>query len=322
MRPPGHELDLRLLEVFCHVYEERSFSRAADKLRLRQPTVSSHIASLERLVGSPLFLRTGRTIRPTRLAEILHEHGRQILELKRTAAAEVDRFLGRVEGELTVGGSTIPGEYILPPLIAAFRAEHPAVAITLRIADTRAILGQLEEGAVEAGFVGARVPSPDLQFRKFACDELVLVAPNTAPWRARRRIDLERLREEPLVLREPGSGTRAVFEQHLRAAGCAFGDLRVIAEVGSTNAAKEAVKAGIGLTVLSSRAIELELRAGALVSVAVRGLPRLGRDFYAVTTRRSRVSFACEAFLGYVLEHARAAPRSRKQGSYGRTALR
>lgn len=305
MNARASELDLRQLEIFCLVYEEGSFSRAAERLDLRQPTVSSHIANLERQVGTRLFHRTGRDIRPTRLAEILYRHGRRILEVKRAAMSDVDRFLTRVEGSFTVGGSTIPGEYILPPLIAAFRAEHPGVAVTVRIADSRAILEALEQGAIEAAFVGARTASPELQFRKFAEDELVLVARNAPPWNDSRRVNLARLRAEPLVMREPGSGTRTAFEQHLRAAGLALDELRVIAEVGSTNAAKEAAKAGVGLALLSSRAIELELRAAALIAVAVRGLPRMERDFFTVTARRRRPSFACETFVRFVTERAR-----------------
>jgi DNA-binding transcriptional LysR family regulator len=302
-------MDLRLLEIFCHVCEEKSFSRAAERLRLTQPTVSSHIRAFERQVGAVLLDRLGRVATPTRVGALVFEHGRRILEAKQALTADLSRLLNRLEGQLAIGASTIPGEYLLAPLIAEFCSAHPRIEIQLQIRDTAEILENLKDGRIEVGFVGARRSDvPEVQYQDFAGDWLVLVAPAHGKWRERAEIGIEELCREPLVMREPGSGTRASFEQRLEQLGRSPGDLNVIAQMGSTSAVKQAVLAGMGVAILSHLAVQPEIRLGLLKTVALRELGPIERRFFmAVHARRARSPLA-ETLLTWLASRPLAIP--------------
>jgi DNA-binding transcriptional LysR family regulator len=292
-------VDLRQLEVFAGVYELRSFSRAASALRLTQSTVSEHVRLLEEELGVRLFDRLGRESVPTRAGELLHGYARQMLALRVQARQALDEFLGQVSGVLTVGGSTIPGEYVLPSLIGRFRERHPRVAITLHISDTRRTVQAVLDGAVDVGVVGADPGNRALEAWALMPDELVVAVPPGHPWRDREEATVDELRAQPLVVREPGSGSREALERALDAAGTSLGDMRVIAEMGSTGAIKEAVKAGVGLSIISRRAVEDESRLGLVGCVTIREL-KMARHFYVVThAARSRSPLA-RAFVDFL----------------------
>lgn len=295
-------MDLRLLEIFCYVYEERSFSKAAEKLLLTQPTISDHINSLESQIKTKLFDRLGRKIRPTPTAEILYSYGKQILELKTAAAEGMNKFLKRLEGKLRVGGSTIPGEYVLPKIVGEFRKTFPHVEVHIKIADTKDIIAELLAGSIEIGFVGAEMNEPHLQFTRFGGDTLLLVVPNSGEWARRTTISARELIKKPFIVRESGSGTRMMFERCLKEHGYRLEDFNIVAEMGSTSAVKEAIKAGIGISVLSSIAVQLEMRAGILRSVRFRECRNITRDFFMVSDKRRFLSPLCEAFIQHALK--------------------
>jgi DNA-binding transcriptional LysR family regulator len=173
-------MDLRRLEIFVKVAELGSFSRAAETLFLTQPTVSEHVRALEDELGVPLLDRLGRGTTPTRAGVLLLGYARRMLTLSREAVQAIEQFQGRVSGELTVGGSSIPGEYIVPALIGAFRGKHPDVRISLLIGSSREVQQWVEEGQVEIGVVG------------------------------------DDLKAEPMIVRERGSGSRETFERALQ----------------------------------------------------------------------------------------------------------
>tara|TARA_B100001013_G_scaffold288219_1_gene188025 strand:+ start:152 stop:1045 length:894 start_codon:yes stop_codon:yes gene_type:complete len=297
-------MDLRLLEIFWYVYEEQSFSMTAQRLGLSQPTISDHIRSLEAQIGTKLFERKGRQIQPTSAAEGLYPHSTRIVETRRAAEEAMSEFVERVEGRLGIGGSTIPGEYLLPGLVGAFSKEFPRAEVNLRIGDTEQILRMLNEAEIEVAFVGARRGNETLRFRKFAQDELVLIAPNTDQWSAVHSITVGELAELPLVIREAGSGTRSVFEKHLKKLKLNPSDLRIAAEVGSTSGVKEAVRADLGIGVVSDKAISLELEAGVLKVVQLRGADPMRRVFYIATDTRRQQSRICRRFVQFVLRHS------------------
>ncbi|RMG50821.1 MAG: LysR family transcriptional regulator [Acidobacteria bacterium] len=293
-------MDLRLLEIFCCVYEERSFSRAAQRLHLTQPTISGHIKSLEEYFGISLFDRLGREVRPTRAGELLYEHGHRIVDMKRRAIEGMHRFLGRLEGDLHLSTSTIPGEYLLPSMLGRFRKRYPHIRVAMTISDTQAVIAQVERGDIEIGIVGARVNDSTLQFREFATDRLILVAPRTDRWDRIRALSLDQLRNEPLLIREPGSGTRIVLERTLARYGYQLGDFNVVAQLGSTTAIKEAIKANVGLSILSHLAVQTEMAAGLMKAIRIREIKRLERHFFIVTNRRRTKSPLSEAFLEFL----------------------
>ncbi len=296
-------VELRWLEVFCRVYEEKSFSRAAERLGVTQPTVSAHVASLERELDAVLFDRLGRSIEATRSGETLYRHARRLLKDRQTMVEEIDRLHDRLQGQLELGASTIPGEYLVPSLVGRFHGEFPGIRIRVEIHDTGEVIRRVREGTLEAGFVGARMGDGDLEFQGFAEDRLVLVVPETDSWRDRDEIAPEDLYSEPFLSREPGSGTRLKFGDAMRARGLDPERLDVVAELGSTAAVKESIKAGLGVSVLSDRAVRTEVDAGLLKIVTVRGLEGLERRFYSVRHARRTSSPLCQAFLDFLAAH-------------------
>lgn len=294
-------LDLRLIEIFCRVYTERSFSRAAKELHLTQPTVSTHVKELEESIGAPLFNRLGRKIEPTEAGRYLYEQARTIVDLKRSITEGMASFLGRIEGVLTVGASSVPGECLLPRLMTGFHAEHPTVRTRLRISDSGETLDDLRHGDIELGVVGATATDSDLQFESLASDTLVLVAPvkmgkkrRTAP------VSLREVRELPLLLREAGSGTRTALELALAAKNLDLSGFNLAAELGSLGAIKEAVRQGYGVSFVSDLAVRNEVAAGMMKIVRVEGLGTIRRTYYTVVNSRRALSPVTQVFLEYV----------------------
>jgi DNA-binding transcriptional LysR family regulator len=261
--------------------------------------VSEHVRLLEEELGTRLFDRLSRETVPTRAGELLYGYARQMLALRSQARQAVDDFLGQVTGTLLMGASTIPGEYVLPAVIGRFRERHPRVAITLQISDTRGIVQAVLDGQVDAGVVGADPGNRGLETRALMPDELVLVVPPGHRWSGRSEIAIEELRSEPLIVREAGSGSRQALESALEATGRSLGEMHVIADMGSTGAIKQAVKAGVGVSVMSRRAAEDECRHGLLACVKLTDLA-VTRHFYVVTHASRSRSPLCRAFLEFL----------------------
>jgi DNA-binding transcriptional LysR family regulator len=292
-------MDLRQLEAFAGVYELRSFSRTASALRLTQSTVSEHVRLLEEELGTRLFDRLSRETVPTRAGELLYGYARQMLALRSQARQAVDDFLGQVTGTLLMGASTIPGEYVLPALIGRFREQHPRVSITLQISDTRGIIQAVLDGQVDAGVVGADPGNRGLESRALMPDELVLVVPPGHRWSGRSEATVDELTAEPLIVREAGSGSRQALERALEATGRSLGEMHIVADMGSTGAIKQAVKAGVGVSVMSRRAAEDECQHGLLACMKLKDLS-VTRHFYVVTHASRSRSPLCRAFLDFL----------------------
>jgi DNA-binding transcriptional LysR family regulator len=299
--------DLRRLEIFVRVAELGSFSRAAETLFLAQPTVSEHVRALEDELGVQLLDRLGRGASPTHAGRLLLGYAQRMLALSREAGQAIARFQGRVAGELLVGGSTIPGEYVLPALVGAFRGKYPEVSVSLRIGSSGEVQSWVDEGRVEIGVIGAPPGSRALEGRPLMADELVLVVQPGHPWTTRGRVSLDDLRGEPLIVRERGSGSREAFERALEGVGLDLGAFRVVGEIDSTQAIKQAVRAGVGVSIVSARAVEDECRAGLLARLTLDGL-RIVRAFYLVTHRDRSRSPLAQAFLGFVESQATEPP--------------
>ncbi|MDA2934700.1 selenium metabolism-associated LysR family transcriptional regulator [Acidobacteria bacterium AH-259-D05] len=291
------QLDLRLLEIFCAVYRERSFSRAAEKLRISQPTISGHIKNLEETLNVNLFERLPRTITPTQAANILYRHGEIILTERQAALQELMAFLDRLEGSLTVSASTIPGEYLLPQLLVEFHVQFPRVEIELSISDSREVCHRVADGRADLGCAGAQLDMVGLEYHHFASDQLVLVVPNDRKWQKVKKISIEDLRRQPFLARESGSGTRLSFERHI---GSSLDQFNVKAVLSSTNAVKEGLKAGLGVSVLSHLAVQTELASGLLKTVRIENHEPLRRDFFVVVSKRLTLSPIAEGFLDFL----------------------
>lgn len=296
-------MDARQLEIFVKVAELGSFSKAAEALFLTQPTVSEHIRGLEEELGVRLLDRLGRGAAPTKAGQLLLGYGRRILELHREARQALDQFQGRMSGELVIAASTIPGEYVLPALIGRFKEKYPDIAISLLIGDTQRVVEWVLEGRAELAVAGAQIDHRALEYRELMPDELVLVVSAAHPWHGKKTATLEEVRAEPLIVRERGSGSRHALEKALAEVGLGLSDFRVVGEMGSTQAIKQGVKAGVGISLISKRAVAEECQHGTLHCVKVKDL-RFSRAFYLVTsTTRSRSPLA-EAFRAFLISES------------------
>jgi DNA-binding transcriptional LysR family regulator len=294
------DFDLRKLEVFYWVAELGSFSQAAAHLALTQPTVSAHISELEEKLGSKVLNRIGGKVTPTAVGQLLFERAKTLLALKRETLAALSQFQGKLKGELLVGGSNIPGEYILPGKLGAFVQKYPEVKPVLRIGDSADIVEAVLSGEVEIGFVGFKGGDRRLSYQKLWKDELVLTVPKGHPWTQFKAVELAELRKARFVSREGGSGTLRSFRRLLARKGHDPEKLlNVVMELGSTEAVKEALIAGYGLSILSRTSIRRELRDGLLKEVPIRGL-KLERDFYQVFHRQRPLSPVSQAFVHFV----------------------
>ena len=292
-------VDLRQLEIFAKVAELGSFSRAAEALSLTQPTVSEHIRALEDELGLRLLDRLGRGAAATPAGRLLLSHALRLLALSREARQAMNGFLGKMSGELLIGASTIPGEYILPPMIGGFKAKFPDISITLLIGDSQAAVDWVGDGRAELSVVGARLPHRGVDYHELMADDIVVVVPAAHPWHGRAEITVEELRSEPLLIRERGSGTRAALERALADVRLDLGAFRVVGEMGSTQAIKQAVRANVGLSIVSRRAVDEEGRSGLLWCLRVATLS-IARSFYLATHKERSRSPLAEAFRVFI----------------------
>jgi DNA-binding transcriptional LysR family regulator len=284
------------LETFAEVAQAGSFTAAARALRLTQAAVSQRIAALEQALDVALFHRRGGRVLLTEAGHRLYAYAQRILALHAEARQAVTGRAAPVTGDLALAASSVPGEHLLPAALAAFREHHPQVRLRVTVTDTRAVLDQVERGKAHLGLVGGKGDSPHLEYHPFARDRLALLVPAGHRLAGRKRVSLPELGRLPLILREAGSGSRQCLEQGLARAGKSPQDLQVVLEVGSNEAIKEAVLRGVGLAVLSTRAVAKELRAGQLHALSVTGLS-LMREMLAVWDRRRAVPIPARLFL-------------------------
>ena len=241
------QIDFRHLETFCRVADLKSFSKAADDLFLTQPTVSGHILSLEQSLSLRLFDRTSREVRLTKAGEVFLKYASKILSFRKDLLNALSEFSQGIRGELSLGASTIPGEYLLPKLMGDFKKEHPHFIISLKIADTKEIIQYVFQDNVEFGIIGAKLNHPSLHYEKYEEDEIIVVAPPDHPLTRKKRVNVEELLKEPWIIREEGSGTQMAVEKALRKKGKSLKQFHVVMEMGSTSSVKEGVKAKLGL---------------------------------------------------------------------------
>lgn len=250
MPKPG--LTLHRLELFLTVFDTGGVARAAAARRLSQPAVSEHVRGLEAFFGVRLFERAGRGVRPTAAARLLEPFARQALGLLTSAERAASEFRGVRAGAIAVGASTTPGTYLLPAVLGRFHTAHPGIALTLRIGDTREIEQWVAAGAVELGVIGAAPIRAGLAAEPWVQDELVAIVARKHPLARRRAVRAAALAAEPYISREEGSSTRAVAERFFAEFGLT---LHPAMELGSTEAVREAVAAGLGVSVVSRHAV-------------------------------------------------------------------
>lgn len=305
----NENVDLHSLKVFCKVVENKSFTRAAKELFLSQPTISAHISKLEKSFKTRFLDRRGSEIIPTKAGIILFEYGCKILKIKGEMVQSINGFLGNISGELSLGASTIPGEYIIPEFIGRFKSAYPGVKANVAIADSAKVTEMVSSGRVEVGIVGNQ---PEKLISEYLDnDNLILIVPpkhsfaekgkNSKTGAEKAQIDLRQLKNEPFIMREAGSGTRKAMETGLKKAGFNLKDLKIACELGSTGAVKKAVMESMGISIISDKAVKYEVQFGLLNTVKVKGL-NIKRAFHLIYNPKISLSPIARSFIQFIKE--------------------
>ncbi|HWW48649.1 MAG TPA: LysR family transcriptional regulator [Xanthobacteraceae bacterium] len=263
-------LNLHLLRLFVTVVRTGSFSRAAEVLRISQPAISKGVRDFELQVGCRLLNRFPKGVKPTPEGEALARHAEALFAVERSAEEELNALRGLNSGWLRVGASTTIATYMIAPFLGEFHRRHPGIDLQLVSANTRDIAGMILNHQIEIALVEGPVEDQALIAEPWQTDRLnLIVSPGHRFAAAAEPIDPGMLAEEILIVREPGSGTREVVAQALAAQGIA--PVRTL-EIGSTEAIKQVVAAGLGVSIVSSAAVADQLQLVRIRAVPMRDL--------------------------------------------------
>ena len=302
-------LTLRQLKVFDAVARHLNYTRAAEELHLTQPAVSMQVKQLEESLGVALFEQLGKRIHLT-------EAGTEVLDYARSVTQQLDELEGVLNRMKGLGGGRLrisvatTANYFIPTLLGTFSRRYPDVTISLDVTNRETLLRQLAENTVDLVVMGQPPTEADVDAEAFLDNPLVVVAPPDHPLAKEQKIPLTRLQEEIFLVREPGSGTRIAMERFFSERGM---KLRTGMEVGSNEAIKQSVQAGLGLGLLSRATIEQELTLKRLVVLDIEDFPIM-RHWYVVHRRGKRLSAAAEAFSEFIRADA-AALLGQKRGA-------
>jgi DNA-binding transcriptional LysR family regulator len=292
-------LTLRQMRIFEAVARHSSISRAAAELHLTQPAVSMQIKQLEEQIGLPLLEHIGKRLFLTDAGLELRAHAKRFAAQTVDLKNAMDQYRGLQRGVLRLAGVST-ASYFLPALIASLSARHPGMRISLQVANREAVLGALADNRTDLAITGQPPDSAELVAQHFMDNPLVVIAAPSHPLANLDSIPMRRLSHERLVVREPGSGTRAAIERHFTAHGAHY---LPGCEINADEAIKQAVQANLGLGIISAQAIELELETRRLAVLPVEGFPII-RRWYIVNRRDKRLSAAATAFKELLLEHS------------------
>jgi DNA-binding transcriptional LysR family regulator len=290
-------MTLEQLRIFVAVAEREHVTQAARALAITQSAASAAITALEHRYATRLFDRIGRRIALTEAGRLFLIEARAVLAQAAAAEKVLADLAGLKRGALSLAASQTVANYWLPRVIERYRVRYPGIVITQTIGNTEYVAGRVHDGLADLGFAEGAVDDPALAMTPIAEDELVLVAPRRHPWARRAPRSAEEIAAGPWVLREPGSGTRAIFEAALPGLGLAPTDLAVALEVPSNEAVRAAVEAGSGVTAISRLVVANALKAGTLAAVKL-DLPR--RHFFVLQHKERYATRAAQAFVELV----------------------
>jgi DNA-binding transcriptional LysR family regulator len=293
-------MDTRQLAAFCEVVERRSFSDAAARLGVTQPAVSQQVRALEQRLGTQLLDRSGRRVEPTEAGMRLYRGAQRMLALEEQLLEELAEPEGPLQGTLQIGASTGPAAIVLPLLLCEFQRDNPALHVELAVSDTQSVVEHVADRRLELGIVGAARRHRSVAFEPFFRDEVILVCPPGHAF-AGKTIELDQLKDGPLILMQQGAGVRQMVEDELRKGGRRVRDLEAPLELGLQESVRSAVQAGYGVCFISRRAVESELAGGTLAEARVRGLD-LAREIWIARAAGRAGSAAAQAFVAFARE--------------------
>ena len=295
-------MNLNHLAIFHAVAEAGSMTLGAERLDISQPAVSKQVQELERALKVPLFDRIGRRVHLSQAGEMLAMYARLLFAMVREAEEVMADLRTVKRGRLLIGASTTIGTYLLPGVVAEFFRRHPDVELLVEIGNTQQIHARLARLELDIGLTEGFVEEPELEGEVFHRDELVVIAPPKHRLAKKRRVPTSALRNEPFILREPGSGTREVEERALERLKL---PVRAVMALGSTEGIKRVVAEGVGLAIVSKLAIKAECAGGVVAVLPVTGL-RIERPLHIVRRKGRRDGPVLQAFCEVLLEKTAA----------------
>lgn len=293
-------IDLTRLKAFIYAAESLSFSEAAKQLHLTQPTVSHHIKSLEKTLGVELFIRSGHTLKLTEAGRLLLPYAHKLIH----QASEVQEMMAslqeKIVGHLRIACSTTAGKFILPQLAARFCQRFPGINVSILACTPEHVVPQLLEGEANLAVVSSYDLCGDgLECQEFFNDTITLIVPSDHPWAGRGSVEPADLLEEPMIIREPTSGTRRVMLTELAKHDIVLDDLSIFLELGNAEATVRTVEAGFGISFVSTLSVDWSLKLGRVVVVPVTGL-ELRRTVYMVRRSLETPNRPQEVFWSFV----------------------
>lgn len=299
-------MDIRQIETFVEVVRLESFSKAAEKLFITQPTVSNHITALEKEVGSELIDRSGRLFRITPTGQILYEHAEKIIDQINNAKYEIDAYDQGLQGKISILSSSIPREYILPDLIKSFLEEHPKISFSLQGSDSKEAIKRILTYENDFAIVGKMNDNPKLDFVKLVKDTSVLIVPNDKFENLENgdTIKFEDILDESFILREYGSASLETIINAIYQSSKDARKLRIVGTCDDNEAIKSLVSKGVGLSFMNKIAIERDIKEKRFKYLNIKGVD-FSRDFYFLYHREKPLSPLGKRFKEFVLDYVK-----------------
>jgi DNA-binding transcriptional LysR family regulator len=281
-------MDFNQLESFMAVVDCNSFSGAAQRMFVSQPTISSHIRILEEELNTPLIHRTTKTITITEAGYRLYDYASHIMRLRDKILNEFTKTESQV---ISIGASTIPSTYLLPELISVFRKMNPGITFKIWQAGSIQVLNRLLDGSLDVGFVGTTIDDSRCNFHSFYQDEIVIATPASEYFYALKKTEnpLPQLLREPMILRDDNSGTKREAAQILKQLAIETSSLNIVAHINDQEAIRNSIVNGLGISIISNKAVE-DLEKNGKVLTFPLGSNSYYRDLYVVTSK-SRIYF-------------------------------
>lgn len=273
-----------------------NLTQAAKQLGISQPAVTLQIHKLESDYRSTLFYRKERGVELTEAGKLLYAYSERISRLYDEAAEELEALNSEMRGYLRIGATLTLGEYVLPSVIGQYKLEYPNVGILLEVENTARIIEQVAAGTLDCGVVEGPFENGLIRAEKLDDDELMVVCSPQHRLAGQTVSSLDEILNQPFIMREPGSGTRRVFEDALVQAGADPSQLQILMQLGSTQAIKALAAQNIGLSVLSKHTVVTDIQNGVLSSIEVTGLD-LRRCFSFVFKKDTRLSLMAKRFV-------------------------
>ena len=304
-------MNLKQLEAFVQIADSGSFSKAAKDLYLTQPTISAHVSTLEKELNTRLFVRNTKEVKLSDSGSILYDYAKQMIILQKQIEDTFAVREEKLQQRITIAASTIPAQYLLPGILSTYLEKYPNQQFKIIEADSAQVVEMVVNHKVDVGFAGTVIDKRLCKYIPFYQDELVVITPNNEKYQNIDQNIAAWILNEPLIMREEGSGTRKEAENQLKQIGILTSRLNVIASMESPEAIKRAVASGMGVSVISRLAAETELEKGTLLAFPI-SVEDMRREIHIIYNRNLQLSRSSERLVKVVKDMHKKKERSAK----------